>query len=123
MRWAILGTTVASRKFVLGLRVLGSEARVTAVAWRNRDEVQCFAKDFGIATASADYVAVTGAGNVDAVYIAIPNWEHEAHSRMAIGAGKAVLVEKPLAMNAAAHRIVEAAHNAAKADWKVGAAA
>lgn len=111
-RWAILGTGVVSRKFVLGLRPLGAAARVSVVASRDPAKARAFAATFGI-PAHADYAAAIARDDVDAVYIATPPSEHEAQALMAIAAGKAVLVEKPFAMDAAAAaRIAEAATTA-----------
>jgi predicted dehydrogenase len=108
-RWAILGTGVVSRKFVLGLRALGPAVRVTVAASRDPAKARAFAAAFGI-PATADYAAAVARADVDAVYVATPPSEHEAQARMAIAAGKAVLVEKPFAMDAAAAaRIADAA--------------
>jgi predicted dehydrogenase len=111
-RWAILGTGTVSRKFVLGLRPLGAAARVSVVASRDPAKARAFAASLGI-PATADYAAAVTRDDVDAVYVATPPSEHEAQARMAIAAGKAVLVEKPFAMDAAAAaRIAEAAEAA-----------
>ena len=112
-RWAVLGTGGVSRKFVQGLHALGQAARVVTVASRNPQKAVGFAKDFGLQNASADYAAAVIHPDVDAVYIATPPSEHEAHALLAIAAGKAVLIEKPFALNAAAARhIAEAATTA-----------
>jgi predicted dehydrogenase len=109
-RWAILGTGMVSRKFVLGLRPLGAAARVSTVASRDQTKARSFAATFGIPTPAPDYAAAVAREDVDAVYVATPPSEHEAHALMAIAAGKAVLVEKPFALNAAAAaRIADAA--------------
>ena len=109
-RWAILGTGVVSRKFVLGLRPLGGTARVSVVASRDPAKARSFAASFGIPVAAPAYAAAVARDDVDAVYIATPPSEHEAHALMAIAAGKAVLVEKPFALDAAAAaRIADAA--------------
>lgn len=109
--WAILGTGGVSRKFVLGLRALGADAaRLVAVASRSQANADRFAQDFSIPLATSDYAAAASAASADAVYIATPPSEHEAHALMAIEAGKAVLIEKPFALDApAARRIAEAA--------------
>lgn len=101
-RWAILGTGMVSRKFVLGLRPLGGAARVSVVASRDPAKARSFAATFGISTPAPDYAAAVARDDVNAVYIATPPSEHEAHALMAIAAGKAVLIEKPFALDAAA---------------------
>ena len=112
-RWAVLGTGVVSRKFVQGLQSLGQAASVVAVASRDPQKAVGFAKDFGIQNAAADYAAAVNRPDVDAVYIATPPSEHEAHALLAIAARKAVLIEKPFALNAAAARRVAAAADTA----------
>lgn len=113
LRWAVLGTGVVSGKFVQGLRVLGPAARVVTVASRDARNATRFAAQFGVPTAAPDYASAAQHRDVDAVYIATPPSEHEAHAMLAIAAGKAVLIEKPFALNAgAARRIAEAAEAA-----------
>lgn len=111
-RWAVFGTGSVSRKFVLGLRALGGRAVVSSVASRNPENARRFAASLGVARAASsweDAVAV----DIDAVYVATPASEHEAHALLAIGRGKPVLIEKPLAPDAtAAHRIAQAAETA-----------
>ena len=113
MNWAILGTGVVSRKFAYGLRHLGTAAQLVSVASRNPNNARAFAVDFGAAHTAATYEEAVTHPDIDAVYIATPPSEHEAHALLAIAAGKAVLVEKPFALDAsAARRIVEAARDA-----------
>jgi predicted dehydrogenase len=111
VRWAILGTGPVARKFALDLRALPG-AELAAVASRDPRNAARFAADMGVATASATYADAVSA-KVEAVYIATPPALHEEHAFLAIGAGRAVLVEKPFALTAAAAtRIAEAARSA-----------
>mgnify|MGYP003669221563 CR=1 FL=1 len=106
-RWAIFGTGGVARKFVLDLPNSGGHA--TVVASRNPDTARSFAASLGVDRAVPDYEAAAHA-DVDAVYIATPPALHEAHALLAIAAGRAVLIEKPFAPDAAAAtRIAEAA--------------
>jgi len=111
-RWAILGTGAVARKFALDLRQLGDRAVLQVVASRRAENAAGFAADLGVADVAPDYAAAAGA-DVDAVYIATPPAQHEAHALMAIAAGRAVLIEKPFALDAgAAARITAAAQSA-----------
>jgi predicted dehydrogenase len=76
-------------------------ARCVAVASRDMERAKAFAERHGIAVAYGDYGALAADPEVDIVYIATPHSLHHAHARMMLEAGKAVLVEKPFAMNAA----------------------
>ncbi|MEO0767117.1 MAG: Gfo/Idh/MocA family oxidoreductase [Pseudomonadota bacterium] len=109
-RWAILGTGEVSRKFVLDLRHAGASAHV--VASRRVENATHFAQSLGVPHVAEDYAEAVRL-DVDAVYIATPPAVHETHALMAISAGKPVLIEKPIALNAgAARRIVNTAREA-----------
>jgi predicted dehydrogenase len=111
-RWAILGTGAVARKFVLDLRQLGGQAVAQVVASRNPDNARAFASTLGVAEVAADYAAAVQ-GQVDAVYIATPPSLHEAHALFAIAARKPLLIEKPIATDAAAARRIAQAAEAA----------
>ncbi|SFR19348.1 Gfo/Idh/MocA family protein [Poseidonocella sedimentorum] len=111
-RWAILGTGGVARKFARDLRAVAGPEALHVVASRRAENARRFAADLGVGQAAPDYETALRA-DVEAVYIATPAALHEAHALMAIGAGKAVLIEKPLAPDAAAARRIAAAADAA----------
>jgi predicted dehydrogenase len=74
---------------------------VTTIASRTLSVAEDYAQKHGIARAVGDYDAVIADPEVDAVYIPLPNNLHMQWTIAALEAGKAVLCEKPLAMNAA----------------------
>lgn len=111
-RWAILGTGPVARKFALDLRELRDRAVLQTVASRSADNAARFARDLGVANIAPDYAGAACA-DVDGVYIATPPHLHEEHALLAISAGKAVLIEKPVALDAAAARRIAAAAKAA----------
>lgn len=113
VRWAILGTGMVARKFALDLRRLDGQAALQIVASRDPENARRFAREIGVAETAPDYAAAAGMADVDAVYVATPPAQHEAHALMGIRAGKAVLVEKPFALDSgAAGRIATAARAA-----------
>lgn len=73
---------------------------ITAVAARHVDRATSFARRHRIANVEADYEALIRRPDVDLVYNALPPSRHADLSIMALDAGKAVLCEKPFAMNA-----------------------
>jgi predicted dehydrogenase len=96
-RWAIVGTGEVAGKFTIALRSLvGAEASL--VASRSAERAAAFAAKLGIKNSVGNYEAAARA-NVDAVYVATPPSEHRDHALLFIAAGKAVLIEKPLATN------------------------
>jgi predicted dehydrogenase len=107
--WAVIGIGVVSRSLVADLALL-AEARPVAVASRDADRASRFAAEVGFERAYGAVDALLEDEDVEVVYIGTP---HSTHSPLAIRcleAGKHVLVEKPMAVDAAeARRIVAAA--------------
>jgi predicted dehydrogenase len=73
---------------------------VQAVAARSGKSARAFADQYGIATAHDGYDALYADPNVDAIYVATPHNLHLHHASDALFAGKAVLCEKPITINA-----------------------
>jgi 1,5-anhydro-D-fructose reductase (1,5-anhydro-D-mannitol-forming) len=87
--------------------------RVTALSRRDPQRAQESARQFGIAHAYTSTAELCACPEVDAVFIASPDALHLADVRAAIRYRKPVLLEKPMAMNAAeAAEMVAAARNA-----------
>jgi predicted dehydrogenase len=78
-----------------------SDQRITAVASRSQERAYAFAQRHGIATAHGSYEALVADPDIDIVYVAAPHAQHKSLALLAINAGKHVLIEKPLALNAA----------------------
>ncbi len=90
--------------------IASEHAEVIAVASRTMDKAQQFAADFGIPAAFGSYDALLATENVDAVYIPLPPSMHCEWTLKAASAGKHVLCEKPLAINASqAQLMIDAA--------------
>jgi predicted dehydrogenase len=99
IRWGILGPGWIAQLFAEDLgRTPG--ARCVAVASRDLKRAKEFAGKFGVEQAYGSYEELVASRDVDIVYIATPHSHHHAHAKLALEAGKAVLVEKPFAMNA-----------------------
>ena len=98
IRWGILATGWIAELFVKDLLLTGH--RVTAVGSRSQTKADQFAKAFGIARAHGSYEALVADPEVDIVYIATPHPHHAATAKLALNAGKHVLVEKPFTLNA-----------------------
>jgi len=86
-----------------------NDIRVTHVAARDPARAKAFAAEHGLWPAGT-YAELLRRDDIDLVYIAVPPSGHCEWTLRAIDAGKAVLCEKPFAMNAAeASQMVEAA--------------
>ena len=75
-------------------------ARVVAVASGRRENAEAAAREFGIPFVGSDWREVLARGDVDLVSIVTPPVTHAEMTLAALGAGKAVLCEKPMAMDA-----------------------
>lgn len=99
-RWAILGTGAVARKFVLGLGRPGPAGHAQVVASRDREHAARLAGDLGVPEVAGSYLEAIEREGIDAVYVATPPSTHRDLALAAIAAGRAVLVEKPFAMDA-----------------------
>jgi dihydrodiol dehydrogenase / D-xylose 1-dehydrogenase (NADP) len=99
IRWGIMGSGLISSDFVGALQDLPTEeGRVVAVAARSKESADQFAATFDIPQAYEGYEALANDPNVDVIYIGTVAQTHAACVRIALAAGKPVLVEKPIAM-------------------------
>jgi predicted dehydrogenase len=98
LRWGILGTGNIAKKFAAALPE-SETGELVAVGSRGLDSAQAFAGEFG-GHGVAGYQALVDDEEVEAVYLALPNGLHKEWSISAMQAGKDVLCEKPIALNA-----------------------
>ncbi|MFY7068263.1 Gfo/Idh/MocA family protein [Nocardiopsis changdeensis] len=99
LRWGVLGTGGIAHSFMEGLRATPT-ARVTAVGSRTWERAQEFAAAWDVPRAHGSYAELAADPDVDVVYVATPHPWHHPHTLLCLNAGKHVLVEKPMAMNA-----------------------
>lgn len=108
MRFGILGAShFALRRMLPAMRAVPG-VQVVAIASRDGAKAAATAREHGIGKAHGSYDALLADGDVDAVYNPLPNHLHVPWSERAAQAGKHVLCEKPIAMDAAeARRLLE----------------
>lgn len=99
IRWGIMGPGKIARKFAGDLREV-SQTELHGVASRDKGRAEAFGTEHNAVKAYGNYEALARDPNVDAVYIATPHALHHQYSLLCLSHGKAVLCEKPLAMNA-----------------------
>lgn len=101
VRWGVLGCAgIAAKAFIPA--VLASRNGVpAAIAARDPSRARAWADRFGFARAAATYAELVADPDVDAIYNPLPNDLHAPWSVRAMEAGKHVLCEKPLALDAA----------------------
>ncbi len=106
VRWGILGTGAIARQFVEGLSAV-PEAEVLAVGSRSAASAEKFTQGRSIPRRYASYEDLATDPDLDIVYVATPHPFHAENAELCLGAGKAVLCEKPFTVNAAeAGRVV-----------------
>lgn len=98
IKWGIIGLGNIAQKFAKDLATI-SDAELYAVASRSQERSDKFAEDFNATIAYNSYEALAKDKNVDAVYIATPHSFHKEHAILCLINNKAVLCEKPFAMN------------------------
>jgi xylose dehydrogenase (NAD/NADP) len=112
IRWGILGTARINRRVIPAMR-LARRSELAAVASRDSQRADAFAREWSVPRALAGYQTLLEDSSVDAVYIPLPNIDHVKWTLAAIAAGKHVLCEKPLALDPAdVDRIAAAAVSA-----------
>jgi len=105
IRLGIMGTGNMAHQFAAGLRHAGN-IELVAVGSRSRESAERFADEFGRLRAFGNYQALASDPGVDLVYISTPHACHLHDTLMCLDAGKAVICEKPFAINAAEARLM-----------------
>jgi len=110
LKWGILSTSRIGMQAVVPALQMCRNGEVVAIASRQQVSAQAAAAKLGIATAHGSYEALLADPQVEAVYNPLPNHLHVPWSIRALEAGKHVLCEKPIALNAAeAVQLIQAA--------------
>lgn len=108
----IIGTGFARTTQIPGFRdCMG--AKIVAIASRNRERAEAVAKEFGIEHIASDWQELVALKDVDLVSVVTPPSTHMEITLAALEERKAVLCEKPMALNAGeAARMVKRAKEA-----------
>jgi len=98
MRWGILGLGKIAHKFAEDLIDI-EDAQLYAVASRSQRKADTFLNSYKAQKAYGNYEDLAKDPNIDAIYIATPHSFHKEHAILCLTNKKAVLCEKPFAMN------------------------
>src|SRR3989442_10813918 len=109
VKWGISSTADTKRTVIPGAHA-SEKAELIAVASRDQRRAEEYAREWEIDRAYGSYEALLEDGEVEAVYISLPNALHCEWSIRALEAGKHALCEKPMSRRI---RGVEAAFDAA----------
>jgi predicted dehydrogenase len=104
VKWGVLGAaSIAVRKVIPGMQK-GAWSEVAAIASRDLNKARAAAAALKIEKAYGSYEELLSDPEIEAVYNPLPNHLHVPWSIKAAEAGKHVLCEKPIALNAAEAR-------------------
>ena len=99
IKWGLLGTGKIAHKFAADLRLV-QQAELTAVASRSIEKAARFGAEFHAVKYYGTYLKLANDPEIDVVYISTPHVFHCENTLMCLKAGKSVLCEKPMGMNA-----------------------
>jgi predicted dehydrogenase len=100
IRWGVLGVAKIATAKIIPAMQRGRSSVVAAIASRDQARATAAAAAFRIPRAYGSYEALLADPDVDAVYIPLPNHLHVPWTTRAAEAGKHVLCEKPIAIDA-----------------------
>jgi predicted dehydrogenase len=101
VRWGVLGAANIAVKKVIPAMQRGEWCEIAAIASRDLPKARQAAAALGIPKAYGSYEELLADPDIEAVYNPLPNHLHVPWSVRAAEAGKHVLCEKPLALDAA----------------------
>jgi len=101
VRWGILSTARHGEKTMIPAFRQARDTEVVAIASRDAQRARAYAQQHNIPVSYGSYEALLDDPDIDAIYIPLPNNMHKEWAIKAAQAGKHVLCEKPIALNAA----------------------
>ena len=100
LSWGVLGASTFAIEHMIPALQQTKGVRVHAVASRELAKAEAVAEQFGLAQAYGDYEALLADPAIDVIYNPLPNHLHVPWTAKAARAGKHVLCEKPIALDA-----------------------
>ena len=101
VRWGVLGVArIAINRVIPGMQA-GEDCEIAAIASRDLGRAREAARQLNIPKAYGSYEEMLADPEIDAIYNPLPNHMHVPWSIRAADAGKHVLCEKPVGLNAA----------------------
>src|SRR5882762_8234845 len=113
VRWGLVGAGDIAEKRVAPALLASERSELVAVSRRQQPLAEGFAQRFGARRWHANWRDLVRDDGIDAVYVAAPVQLHAPITIAAAEAGKHVLCEKPMALNAdECDRMIRSAHAA-----------
>jgi predicted dehydrogenase len=115
VKWGVLGVAKIATEKVIPAMQRGAMCRIEAIASRDGPRARAAAEELGIPRAYGSYEALLADPDIEAIYNPLPNELHVPWTEKALAAGKHVLCEKPIGLDAEeARRLVAARDNSGK---------
>jgi predicted dehydrogenase len=106
VRWGVLGAAKIAVEKVIPAMQRGEWSEVVGLASRDAGRAAGAARGLGLAKSYGSYEELLADPEIEAVYNPLPNHLHVPWTLKAAEAGKHVLCEKPIALNAAEARLL-----------------
>jgi predicted dehydrogenase len=100
VKWGVLGVAKIATEKVIPAMQQGKVSEITAIASRDPAKARAAANKLGIAHAYGSYEDLLADAEIEAIYNPLPNELHVPWTLHALAAGKHVLCEKPIALDA-----------------------
>jgi predicted dehydrogenase len=115
VKWGVLGVAKIAVEKVIPAMQQGEASEIAAIASRDLAKARAAAEKLGIERAFGSYEDLLADGEIEAVYNPLPNELHVPWTVRALAAGKHVLCEKPIALDAEeARSLIEARDRSAR---------
>jgi predicted dehydrogenase len=101
VKWGVLSSSKFARTKVIPALLKGAYTELAAIASRDLTRAQAIAAQFGIPKAYGSYEELLADPEIQVIYNPMANHLHVPWSVRALQAGKHVLCEKPIGLNAA----------------------
>lgn len=106
VKWGVLSTARIGREKVIPALMKARGVEVVAIASRNEENAKKVAAELGIPKAYGSYEALLADPEIEVIYNPLPNHMHVPMTIAAVKAGKHVLCEKPIALDAEEARML-----------------
>ena len=100
VKWGVIGVAKIATEKVIPAMQRGEVSEIAAIASRAIGKARAAADELGIPRAHGSYEDLLADEEIEAIYNPLPNEEHVPWTLRALAAGKHVLCEKPIALNA-----------------------
>ncbi len=108
VRWGVVGAAKIATQKVIPAMQRGAHCEIAAIASRDLTKAQDTARKLNIPKAYGSYEELLRDPDIDAIYNPLPNHLHVPVTAQAAEAGKHILCEKPLGLNAEdARKLIE----------------